>query len=44
VQRFAIRFGVHGDRLDSELAAGADDAQRDLPAIGYEDFLKHRRA
>ena len=41
VQRLAVGLGVHGDRLDAELAAGADDAQRDLAAIGDQDFLEH---
>jgi hypothetical protein len=41
VQRLAIRLGVHGHRLDPELAARADDAQRNLPAVGNQDFLEH---
>ena len=41
VERLAIGLGVHGDRLHAELAAGADDAQRDLAAVGDEDFLEH---
>ena len=34
--------GVHGDGLDAQLAAGAQDAQRDLAAIGDDDFFQHR--
>ena len=44
VQRLAVGLGVHGDRLDAELAAGADDAQRDLAAIGDQDLLEHARS
>ena len=40
VQRFAVGLGVDGDGLDAELAAGADDAQGDLAAIGDQDFLE----
>jgi hypothetical protein len=36
VQRGAVGVGVDGDRLDAELAAGADDAHRDLAAVGHE--------
>src|SRR5258706_7104336 len=42
VQRARVGLRVHGDRLDAELAARANDAQRDLAAIGDEDLLKHR--
>ena len=41
VQRLAVGLGVDGDRLDAELAAGANDAQRDLAAICDQDFLEH---
>ena len=41
VQRLAVRFGVDRDRLHAELAAGADDAQRDLAAVGDQNFLEH---
>ena len=34
---------MHGDGRDAELLAGAQHAQRDLAAIGYEDFFEHRR-
>jgi hypothetical protein len=40
--RIRIRFRMHGHRLDTELAAGALDSQRDFAAVGYEDFLEHR--
>src|SRR5207245_1028638 len=44
VDRQAVRVGlaVHGDRLDTELAAGADDAHGDLAAIRDEDLLEPR--
>ena len=32
---------VHGHGRDAELLAGAQHPERDLAAIGYEDFLKH---
>ena len=32
-----VGVGVHGDRLDAKIAAGADDAQGDLTAVGDED-------
>ena len=35
---------MHRDGGDAHLLAGAMDAQRDLAAIGDEDFLEHRRA
>ena len=38
-----IHRGVDGHGGDAELLAGPQDAQRDLAAIGDEDFLKHRR-
>jgi hypothetical protein len=33
---------VHRNGLDAELAAGPLDAQRDLAAVGYENFFEHR--
>ncbi len=36
--------GMHGDRRDAELLAGAQHAQRDFAAIGYEDFVEHHAA
>ncbi len=33
--------GVHGDGLDAQLAAGAQDAQRDFAAVGDDDFFEH---
>jgi len=44
VQRVAVGGRVDRHRLDAELAAGPDDPQRDLAAIGDEDFPEHRRA
>jgi hypothetical protein len=41
VERLAIGLGEHGDGLDLELAAGAQDAKRDLPAVGDEDLSEH---
>ena len=36
-----IRFGMHDDGFYAHFAAGALDAQRDLAAIGDQDFFKH---
>src|SRR5579862_53179 len=41
VQRVAIGFAVHGDRLDVQLLARADHAQGDFTAIRYQDLLEH---
>jgi hypothetical protein len=41
VQRIAIRFGIDRDRPDAEPAAGADDADRDLAAVGDQQGLEH---
>ena len=41
MHRLGIGGGVHRDGRDAHLAAGALDAQRDLAAIGDEDFLEH---
>src|SRR5712664_1957130 len=42
VQRVAIDIAVHGDRADAEVVAGANDAKRDLAAIGDEDGGERR--
>ena len=45
-QQHVLGIGVggrmHRHGLDAELAAGAQDAQRDFAAIGDDDFLEHR--
>src|SRR5690606_6797583 len=41
VQRVLVGFRVNGNGLDAELARGADDAQRDLPAVGNKDLFEH---
>ncbi len=41
VQAVAVGLRIHGDGLDPEILAGADDAHGDLAAIGDEDFLEH---
>ena len=41
VQGVFVGLRVDRDGLDAELAAGADDAQRDLPAVSDQDFLEH---
>jgi hypothetical protein len=32
---------MDGDRAHAEFAAGTQNPQRDLPAIGYQDFAEH---
>src|ERR1019366_7360484 len=41
MQRIAIRFTVDCDGPDAEFLACANDAQRDLAAIRYQNFLEH---
>src|SRR4029079_15291227 len=41
VETFAVGRGVDGDGLDTELPAGADDADGDLAAVGDQDALEH---
>ena len=42
VRRARVGVGVHRDALDAELAAGADDPERDLAAVGDEEPADHR--
>src|SRR5258707_14440353 len=39
-----IGLGVRNDGLDAELAAGAQDTQRDLATVGDQEFLEHASA
>ena len=39
--RIGVRFAVGDDRLDAELSAGAQDAQRNLSAIRNQHALDH---
>ena len=41
VLEVAVDGGVHGDGLDAQRVAGAQDAQRDFAAVGDDDFLEH---
>ena len=41
VERFAVGVAEDGDGLNAEFAAGADNAHRDLTAIGNQNFLEH---
>ena len=43
-RRVAIGLAVGDDRLDAERPAGAQDAQRDLAAVGDEDLAEHAQA
>src|SRR5262249_50542717 len=40
-RRLQIRGGGGGNRAHAKPASGADDAQRNLAAIGNEDLLQH---
>ncbi len=42
MQRRAIGIRIHGDRFDSQLAAGADDPHRDLSAVGDKYPFEHQ--
>ncbi len=42
VQRGAVGLRIDRDRLDAQIAAGADHAHGDLAAIRYQDALEHR--
>ena len=37
----AVQFGIHGDRRDSELAARAHHADRDLTSVRDQDLRQH---
>ena len=41
MQRGTVGLRIDGDGSDSELAEGAEDADRDLTAVGDEDFREH---
>ena len=42
VHRVGVGGRVHRDGGDAQLPAGAQDAQRDLAAVGDQDLLEHR--
>ena len=42
MHRVGVGGGMHGDRRDAELLAGAEHPERDFAAIGDEDFVEHR--
>src|SRR5579871_5382117 len=44
VQRVPVGLGIDGNSLNTHLPAGADDAERDLAAIGDKDFVEHAYA
>src|ERR1700745_2420119 len=43
MHRVFVRGGVYRDRCNAQLLAGAQHPQRDFPAIGNEDLVKHPR-
>ena len=42
MHRVSIDGGMHRDRFDPHLTAGAHHAQRNLAPVGDQDFLEHR--
>ena len=43
MQGVRVGLGVHGDGLDAQVAAGADDPHRDLAAVGHQDAIRRPR-
>ena len=43
VLEVAVDGGMHRDRLDAQRVARAQDAQRDLAAVGDDDLIQHGR-
>jgi hypothetical protein len=41
MHRLGVGCRVHGNRRDAEFLAGTQDPERDLAAIGYENFIEH---
>jgi hypothetical protein len=41
MHRFRIGGGMHRDRRNAQLLAGAQHPERDLAAIGDQDFFEH---
>ncbi len=41
VHGVGVRLGIDGDGADVEFLAGADDADGNFPAVGYQNFFKH---
>src|ERR1039457_1519034 len=41
VEAVAVGFGIHCDRANAQIFAGADDAQGDLAAVGDQNLLEH---
>ena len=41
VQRGAIGLRIDGDRAEPELSEGAEDADRDLAAVGDQNLVEH---
>ena len=39
MKRVLVGLGIDRDRLDAKFAAGANDPQRNLPAVGDQIFL-----
>ncbi len=41
VESFPVRLRKNHDRGDAEIPTGPNDPDRDLPAIGDQNFFKH---
>ena len=44
MHRAGVDIGVDNYIIDPHLTTGADDANRNLAAIGYDDFIQHKVA
>jgi len=44
VHGVSVRSGMHRDSGDTEFLARAQDAERYLAAIGYQNLVEHRSA
>jgi hypothetical protein len=41
VERIHVSLGIDGDRWNPQFFASPDNPQRDLTAVGNQDFIKH---
>jgi hypothetical protein len=41
VKRVDVSLGINGNRWNFQFFAGSNDPQRDLAAVGNQNFIKH---
>jgi hypothetical protein len=41
VKRIDVSLGINGNRWNFQFFAGSNDPQRDLAAVGNQNFIKH---